>query len=1053
MPQQDLDAAVKKLIESGASDDDVVFFIKNYKPEAPAETQPVAEVKAEPVKTTATKKPSLLNRFTATVLGGAGDPYSLLQRANEFLVKPAIEPHLSEMTAQLSGEKPGVLNPNLEQNPLLLKSALPETTAEPGIVGGIRHGIYENLIRPMASPLGAFSTFGVGNPAEIPMPAMPKGNLANIATASAKKPRLRLNSDKTYTNLDTGEIFDSLGKPVTQSESLRDFQRRTGLSWSEAKRQHSPSADPNFAQGAGDPMLAGSVPYKQAKPTLFHGTQNTFDNFDTSKNQSHGLFSKMNRFTEDPEYADLYSLNETGSGMKRQPGIPSEGRPNTIAAQIGTDNILDLTKPISQEHLVILQKQFPELAGAPSPEFIQSVLSTTSKSIPFDAIRYSEHGKINWAVKPEVNTKTPWGTSLSESPLAAPAPFSPPKFGDKKPFDPKTLTGLDAAVPANTPKLPIKQSVLPKDLSGAKPRFNMGNRVYSPQFEDDLDKAFFIISQKTPSKRDADYLKFVMESTGLDEAAARAKGVKIRSKIKGIVSGAEPGDVSIPSIYNTKSPAASTAIPANTATGAAQQTTAAKPLIQQIPGLQQPKPKPIPGKLLDKDQLDPNIPVTNRKPPKPPPEQSAFSQIWNAPRSLQSIDLPGITSAALRQSRPLSFTGDWFRAWASAAKSFNSKDALNLINEGIKNSKYFKPKYEPIMDKAGNVFKYAERPSIAEELGVKMTDVINTREEAIASSLAERIPGYGRYVKASNRAYTGFLNDLRKNKFEQLMDGAKAAGLDPETDLVLGKKIADFVNNATGRGSLKYFGDKVNLEPIAEHLGNTLYSPRALSARLAFINPTNYLKGDALVKKEYWKGLARIGASWGAFSGLASLVPGVDVSLDPNNADFGKIRIGNTRIDPGAGWQQLMVLLNRELPQKLGGGGVTASTSLPGQQGKFTSFGSNPMAPTRLSLPGRYIYNQLNPSLRFVFDMLSATSKEPLDLTDRSLQMVLPMYAADIAAAAGEDPNVAEFFAPLLSSMGAGVQTYEKGSFNRPEITPAIKKLTGIDLPTVKVGR
>jgi len=463
-------------------------------------------------------------------------------------------------------------------------------------------------------------------------------------------------------------------------------------------------------------------------------------------------------------------------------------------------------------------------------------------------------------------------------------------------------------------------------------------------------------------------------------------------------------------------------------------------------------PSKSPQGLLPPEALQPHIPIQKRK-IETPPEQSPFSQVWNAPRSLQSVDLPGITSAALRQSRPLAFTREWFKAWSSAYSSFGSKEALDTLNKNIKNSKYFKPRYEPVINKAGNITKYIEKPSVAEELGVKMTDVINTREEAIASSLAERIPGYGRYVMASNRAYTGFLNDLRHVKFEQIMDGAIASGKDPTIDQVLGKHIADFVNNATGRGSLKYLGGKVNLEPIAGILGNSLYSPRALSARLAFANPSNYTTMDPLVRKEYWKGLARIGASWGAFTGLASLMPDVSVSLDANNTDFGKIRIGNTRIDPGAGWQQLMVLAHRELPQSLGGGGVTSSTGPAGSQGHFTEFGSSPVAPTRLSLPARYIYNQLNPSLRFVFDMLSATRKEPFDLTDRSIQMVLPMYAEDIADAAEDDSVVAEFFSPLLSSMGTGVQKYDRGSFNKPKYTPLIEKISGIDLPTAKIGR
>lgn len=459
-------------------------------------------------------------------------------------------------------------------------------------------------------------------------------------------------------------------------------------------------------------------------------------------------------------------------------------------------------------------------------------------------------------------------------------------------------------------------------------------------------------------------------------------------------------------------------------------------------------------KLLTSEELDPSIEVKERPAPTARPNPSMTSEIWNASRSLQSIDLPGVTSAALRQSRPLAFSKDWFKAWNSGLKSFGSDEALKAINDNIKNSKYFKPKYEPIYNNKGVLTKYVERPSVAEKLGVRMTDVLNRREEAIASSLAEKIPGYGRYVKASNRAYTGFLNDLRMNKFQEVMDGAIAAGRNPETDLPLGKAIADFVNNATGRGSLNFAGNRISLEGrAAEVLGNSVYSPRALAARLAFMNPANYTKADPLVRQEYWKSLARIGVSWGAFSGLASLLPDAHVNLQPTNADFGKVRIGNTRIDPGAGFQQLLVLTQREMPSALGGGGTTTSTGPAGQSGKFTPFGQRFGGATRLSTAGKYAYNQLHPSLRFIADMLSASKKEPFDLTDRSLQMVLPMYATDIADAAKDDNTVAAFFAPLLSSMGTGVQTYSKGDFAKPQVTPFIKSLTGVDLPTTQIGR
>lgn len=478
-------------------------------------------------------------------------------------------------------------------------------------------------------------------------------------------------------------------------------------------------------------------------------------------------------------------------------------------------------------------------------------------------------------------------------------------------------------------------------------------------------------------------------------------------------------------------------------------------------------PKPA---LVTKAQLDPNVPVEVRKPDvaKPSRYGRVISELFGAPRSLQSVDLPGITSAAFRQSRPLAFTSEWFKAWGAAAKAFRGDEFLAQSKAKIQNSKYGQPQYQPIMDNYGRITKYKEMPSIEEKLGLATADMKAHREEAIASSLAEKIPLYGRYVKASNRAYTAFLNELRNSYFEKLADGAEASGRSVLTDEVLGKKLADFVNNATGRGSLKFIGGKLNAEGLAEELGMALYSPRALSARLSFMNPHSYMQADALVRKEYWKGLARLTASWGAFSGAASLLPGASVSVDPNNTDFGKVRIGNTRIDPGAGFQQLLVLLHREAPQiniggaNYGGGGTVPSTG-PQRESDMSTFGSSKrsslkpfgatqLSPTRWSLPGTYMANQMNPTAALIKDMLRATQKQPVDLSDRALQLVLPMFATDIADAAKEDEYVAAEFAPFISSTGGGVQTYEKGDFGKPKITPFINQVLGTKVPTVKIG-
>lgn len=50
-----------------------------------------------------------------------------------------------------------------------------------------------------------------------------------------------------------------------------------------------------------------------------------------------------------------------------------------------------------------------------SPAFIQEVIDTDLlNQLPYDAIKHSESGQHNWAFRPGVKMKTPWGTPLTK---------------------------------------------------------------------------------------------------------------------------------------------------------------------------------------------------------------------------------------------------------------------------------------------------------------------------------------------------------------------------------------------------------------------------------------------------------------------------------------------------------------------------------------------------------------------------------------------------------------------------------------------------------------
>lgn len=448
--------------------------------------------------------------------------------------------------------------------------------------------------------------------------------------------------------------------------------------------------------------------------------------------------------------------------------------------------------------------------------------------------------------------------------------------------------------------------------------------------------------------------------------------------------------------------------------------------LEKETGGNQPPNKPPNNRLLNPEELDPDIPIIGRKSNIQP--VSKLQQAYDLPRGLMSVDLPFMTSAAFRQASPLAWTSNWFKAWGKAASGFKSEDAYNAIMNTVKNNKYAKSKYEPLFNKEGQVKSYRERPSFTDEVGLSLTDLgnISKREEQLRSQWAEQIPGYGRYVKASNRAYTAFLNDLRINKFSQLIDEAKSQGLDPEKNLVLGRQIADFVNSATGRGKLEIgVGTKnINLEQNTKLLTNLLFSPRLMASRVKFLNPSTYIQAEPMVRKEFIKGLARSIGTWGALAGLAEMA-GAQVSKDPNNADFGKIRIDNTRIDPGSGFQQYLVLLSR-----MGTGKFTSSTS-----GKTSVMGEGYKPRTRLSTAEEFMANKLHPVARLAYDIMNAGRNNPVSLGDRTMQLALPMFTQDLMQAAQEEPELGAIIAPL-SSVGFGTQSYEPGSFGKPVFIP-----------------
>lgn len=368
-------------------------------------------------------------------------------------------------------------------------------------------------------------------------------------------------------------------------------------------------------------------------------------------------------------------------------------------------------------------------------------------------------------------------------------------------------------------------------------------------------------------------------------------------------------------------------------------------------------------------------------------------QIANIPRSLMaSFDL----SAPMRQGlfligKPKQFLPAFKRMFGA----FKSEQAFEAIQDAI----ITHPDYQLARD---------SRLSLTE-----MNVLMGPREEAFVSNWAEKIPLVGKGVRASGRAYVGFLNKLRFDVFADLVNKADGLGLDPKKDRDLTKAIAEFINNATGRGTLPG-----GLQKAAVTLNAAFFSPRLIMSRLNLVNPVYYVKQKPFVRKEALKALfSFVGFGVGVLT-LAKMA-GAEVGSDPRSSDWGKIKIGNTRIDVWGGFQQLSVIAARLVTGKY----ISSTT------GKEMTLGEGYKPMTRADITQRFFEGKLAPIPSFVVELAKGKdfTGEDINIPDEIAVRFVPMVMQDMYDLAQDNPGLLPL--GLATIFGVGVQTYEEKSY------------------------
>lgn len=339
--------------------------------------------------------------------------------------------------------------------------------------------------------------------------------------------------------------------------------------------------------------------------------------------------------------------------------------------------------------------------------------------------------------------------------------------------------------------------------------------------------------------------------------------------------------------------------------------------------------------------------------------KEAGLQAYNLPRTLMAG--VGDFSATLMQNLVFAY-----RHPVITAKNF-TRSLKYFANDD-----YYKASMQEIAKRPNN--------NLYREAKLSFTDVspiVSQREEQFMASWAEKIPGLGKVIKATGRSYTGFLNQMRADVADTIINVQKQLGNKIDDPRFL-KSMGTFVNAGTGRGSLGA------LEKSGSILAQGFFSARKMVATFNLINPAFYIKASPVVRKEALKTMFAFFAGASTITGLAKLA-GAEVSTDPTSADFMKIKIGNTRINLFGSYQQLTTLVARQLL-----GYQTSSTT-----GRRVYLGEGYKPLNRLQLFGRWLESKEHPTLSYISEAMKGEDeagrkfKYGPEVLDRFMPMVV----------------------------------------------------------------
>ena len=265
----------------------------------------------------------------------------------------------------------------------------------------------------------------------------------------------------------------------------------------------------------------------------------------------------------------------------------------------------------------------------------------------------------------------------------------------------------------------------------------------------------------------------------------------------------------------------------------------------------------------------------------------------------------------------------------------------------------------------------------------------------------ESVPVVGKYVRASDRAYTSYMNSLRYSLVNDGIARLEKSGFTMDKNPEKYRQLARGINIITQRGDISS-----KAAQLFNTASNVFWAPRAKYSRIQQLGEI-FKPGES--GRLARQGLIHTMAFNAALFGLLKAKYGDDVKFntDPKNTDFLKIRIKNTTVDP---WFGL---------------GSIARNAIQGVEGEKVSGSTGRKVPVSGSdAVGTFITNSLAPGITMLYEL--ASGKSTIGFEKSRLEAALgiaPLAMRDIKDIT-EEHGIDGLLLDILAFEGEQVNTF-----------------------------